>query len=74
MTTTPRRRVIRPPRPAVDETTRQRKLFARRAQLESEQDNLSRWMSRMKRAFHAVEKQQKKVARLERELERMSSV
>ena len=73
MTTTPRRRVIRPPRPATDETKRQRKLAARRTRLQSEQQSLSRWMSRLRRAFHAVEKQKKTVARLEREIARMEN-
>jgi hypothetical protein len=66
MTTTPRRRVIRPPRPVTGDTARQRKLASRRTQLQAEQQSLSRWMSRLKRAFHAVEKQQQKVSRLER--------
>ncbi|MFO1004636.1 MAG: hypothetical protein U0929_01655 [Planctomycetaceae bacterium] len=74
MTTTPRRRVIRPTRPVSAESTQQRKLTARREQLEREQKSLSRWMSRMKRAFHAVEKQQKKVTRLEREIKRLASM
>jgi hypothetical protein len=65
MTTTPRRRVIRPPPATADATTRQRKITARRTRLLAEQQNLSRWMSRLRRAFHAVEKQQQKIARLE---------
>ena len=73
MTTTPRRRVIRPPRPVTDDTLRQRKLATRRTRLQLEQQSLSRWMSRLKRSFHAVEKQQKTVSRLEREIARLEN-
>ena len=73
MTTTLRRRVIRPQRPATDDTLRQRKVAARRTRLQLEQQSLSRWMSRLKRAFHAVEKQQKAVSRLEREIARLEN-
>jgi hypothetical protein len=45
--------------------------LARCSKLEAEQQSLSRWMSRLKRAFHAVEKQQQKVTRLEREIARL---
>jgi hypothetical protein len=54
-----------------DDGPRQTKLLARRSRLETEQQTLSRWMSRLKRAFHAVEKQQQKVTRLEREIARL---
>ena len=67
----PRRRLLRPPRPMADDGPRQTKLLARRARLEAEQQSLARWMSRLKRAFHAVEKQQQKVTRLEREIARL---
>jgi hypothetical protein len=56
-----------------DNAPRQIKLLARRSKLEAEQECLTRWMSRLKRAFHAVEKQQQKVARLEREITRLQS-
>lgn len=69
MSTVPRRRVLRPVRPSADDTQRQQKLAAKREQLHKEQQNLARWMSRLKRAFHAVEKQQRRVTRLERQLE-----
>lgn len=73
MTTTPRRRVIRPPQATTDATLRQRKIAARRTRLQTEQQNLSRWMSRLRRAFHAVEKQQQKICRLEREIARLEN-
>ncbi|HEY0983001.1 hypothetical protein [Schlesneria sp.] len=73
MTTTPRRRVIRSPQATTDATARQRKFAVRRIRLLAEQQNLSRWMSRLKRAFHAVEKQQLKISRLEREITRLET-
>ncbi len=69
--TTPRRRVLRPIRPDVGVGARERKLAARRLRLATEKQSLDRWMSRLKRAFHSVEKQQVKVARLERAIEQL---
>ena len=67
----PRRRILRPPRPAVDDARRQEKLLDRRTRLRTEQESLSRWMKRLRRAFHAVEKNQARVCRLEREIARL---
>jgi hypothetical protein len=67
----PRRRLLRPSRPLADDGPRHAKLLMRRSRLEAEQQCLTRWMSRLKRAFHAVEKQQQKVTRLEREIARL---
>jgi len=36
-----------------------------RGRLEAERNALSRWMTRLKRAFHAVEKSQLRIRRLE---------
>jgi hypothetical protein len=46
----------------------QQRLQKRRDQLDKERVALNRWMSRLRRAFHAVEKQQARVARLERQI------
>ena len=73
MTTTPRRRVLRPTRESPDDPTRQRSLHKKRARLQDEQQSLLRWMSRLKRAFHAVEKQQRTITRLERDLSRLEA-
>ena len=70
--TTPRRRVLRPLRLDEADSVRERKLAARHVRLATEKQSLDRWMSRLKRAFHAVEKQQTKVARLERAIEQMT--
>ena len=73
MTTTPRRRVLRPTGESPDDPTRQRSLHKKRARLQDEQQSLLRWMSRLKRAFHAVEKQQRTITRLERDLSRLEA-
>jgi hypothetical protein len=66
----PRRRLLRPQAPGED-TRRQARRLERRAKLEAEQQALARWMKRLKRAFHAVERSQTRVARLEREIARL---
>jgi hypothetical protein len=68
MTTIPRRRVLRPARASTDDAQHQQKLAVKRELLHSEQLSLGRWMTRLKRAFHAVEKQQRRVARIERQI------
>ena len=70
--TTPRRRVLRPVKLDAGDEARERKLATRRVRLAAEKQSLDRWMSRLKRAFHAVEKQQAKVARLERAIEQLT--
>ena len=70
--TTPRRRVLRPVRLDEADGARERKLAARRVRLAAEKQSLDRWMTRLKRAFHVVEKQQTKVARLERAIEHLT--
>ena len=63
--TAPRRRLIRPDPPSAPSAVeRQREKL--RIRLEQERAALTRWFVRLKRAFHAVEKQQRCVARLER--------
>ena len=64
--TTVRRRVIRPPASSI--TNVSRRLPALRTKLDREQEALTRWMTRLKRAFHSFEKFQQKVARLERQI------
>jgi hypothetical protein len=67
----PRRRILRPTRPLADDTRRHEKLLDRRSRLRVEQESLARWMKRLRRAFHAVEKNQARVCRLEREIARL---
>src|SRR3954454_21967888 len=69
--TTPRRRIVRPAAPATPSPEHQLRVQKLRANLERERATLTRWMGRLKRAFHAVEKSQQRIARLERQLTRM---
>jgi hypothetical protein len=71
---TSRRQIIRPPcaspRP---EPQRQRQIQKLRERLERERATLARSMTRLKRAFHGMEKTQAKIARLERTLNRQEN-
>jgi len=63
-----RRRIQRTRVPTAAESRRQARVQKKHEQLAKEQAALKRWMTRLKRAFHTVEKQQLKIARLERQL------
>jgi hypothetical protein len=58
------------PNPAVE---RRRQLQKLRPKLDAARTTLSRWMSRLKRAFHAVEKIQARIAHLERQIARATN-
>ena len=64
----PRRRLIRPALEPVVAHHRSRQLQRLRERLDKERAALARWQRKLKRAFNAVEKSQKKVARLERNI------
>lgn len=67
--TLPRRRLVRPVQaPVLAHPATDRQLQKLRSRLETERLSLSRWMSRLRRAFHAVEKSQVKITRIERQL------
>ncbi len=66
MTITRRRRVLRPA--ALTPTVVSAQLSRWRGRLADEQQALSRWMAKLKRAFHSLEKHQQRVARLERQI------
>jgi hypothetical protein len=67
--TTPRRRLVRrPAHPPTGDERRQRQLARLRLRLEAQRQALARWMSRLRRAFHAVEKHQQRSQRLERQI------
>jgi hypothetical protein len=70
--TTPRRRLIRP-RDVIpaEEVHRQRQLRRLRERLDKERLALARWMSRLRRAFHAMERRQATITRLEKTLTRL---
>lgn len=65
---TPRRRLIRPSESNTSDQAHQRRVQALRIRLDREQQSFSRWMRRLKRAFHAIEKVQKHITRIERQL------
>ena len=66
----PRRRLVRPATAPPDQQ-RQRRLRKLREGLERERAALARWMARLRRAFHAVERQQLRTARLERQIAKL---
>ena len=64
----PRRRLICPaaePAPAPDRTHQITRL---RDRLDKERSALARWQTKLKRSFNAVEKSQRKIARIERKI------
>jgi hypothetical protein len=67
----PRRRLVRPPpAPVARSPDRPLRLQKLRDRAEKERAALAHWMARLKRAFHAIEKGQRALARLERQLAR----
>ena len=69
---TPRRRILRPTRAAAAVPPRHHLQVEKcRTRLERERATLARWMVRLKRSFHAVEKQQRRISGLERQLARL---
>lgn len=69
--TTPRRRIFRPTIIPASELQRQRQLQKIRSRLELERAALARWMTRLRRAFHAVERRQRTIIRLEKSITRL---
>ena len=66
---TPRRRLIRPtPAPEPRSPEQQARLQRLRQRLGKERAAFARWLARLRRAFHAVEKQLQRIARIERQL------
>jgi hypothetical protein len=67
-----RRRIVRPPAAApAPDPKRTRRLQRLRDRLEEERAALGRWTTRLKRAFHAVERGQRNSTRLERTIARL---
>jgi hypothetical protein len=65
---TPRRRLVRPANPSTPSPQHQLRVQKLRASVERERAALTRRMARLRRAFHAVEKSQQRIARWERQL------
>jgi hypothetical protein len=71
---TPRRRVVRPLAVAAAAVQhRQRRSQALRSRLTKDRCDLDRWMGRLRRAFHAVEKLQRRIAHADRQLTRLEN-
>jgi exonuclease VII small subunit len=69
---TARRQLIRslPVTPLVT-PQQQRRLQKLRTRLEQERAALARWMTRLRRAFHAVERGQARLSRIEKQIVRL---
>lgn len=65
-----RRRIVRPPAPPIPAVDH-RRLEKLQVRLEDARRGFARWLSRLKRAFRAVEKQQGQIARLERQIQKL---
>jgi hypothetical protein len=70
--TTPRRRILRP-EPAILPPAIPPRIQKVRDTLGRERDLLNLWMTRLKRAFNALQKHQNHVAHLERRIRRMEN-
>jgi hypothetical protein len=64
----PRRRLIRPAPLSVPNAERDRQMQKLRERLAHERTTQARWQTRLKRAFNAFEKSQKRISRIERQL------
>jgi hypothetical protein len=70
--TAPRRRIVRPTgNGQAEDQHRQRHLQRLRSRLERERAALVRWQKRLRRAFSTVEKLHRKIASLERSMNRI---
>ena len=70
--TTPRRRIVRPQNTTLAaDPNRLRRLQRLRARLEKERTALSRWTTRLRRTFHAVEGLQRTTARIEKQIAKL---
>jgi hypothetical protein len=70
--TAPRRRLLRPAATSTAEAQAQRETARLLARLEVERIAMARWTRRLKRSFHAFEKQHARLARLEKRLTQLA--
>jgi lipid II:glycine glycyltransferase (peptidoglycan interpeptide bridge formation enzyme) len=64
-----RRCIVRPaPSPVLSNQQRDHQIEKLRTRLSQERTSLARWQTRLKRAFTTVEKHQKRIGRLERQI------
>ena len=67
----PRRRLVRPALAPDSDQQRHHQVQKLRVRLEQERQVLARWMSKLKRAFHQVEKLSARISRIERNITRL---
>lgn len=67
----PRRRLVRPVSQPVTCPSSERRIQKLRSRLEIERAALARWQTKLRRAFTTVDKLQKTIVRLERQLARL---
>jgi hypothetical protein len=66
--TTPRRRIIRPTSTSTSTPDQSQQVQKLRAKLDTERRGLARWLSRLRRAFTAMNKHSERITRLERQI------
>jgi len=69
--TTPRRRLLRPDTPPITSVQSANQLQKLRSKLEKDRAGFARWLARLKRAFTAIDKHQRRIARLERQINKL---
>ena len=67
----PRRRLVRPALAPEPDQLRHHQVQKLRVRLEQERRVLARWMTKLKRAFHQVEKLSARISRIERNITRL---
>jgi septal ring factor EnvC (AmiA/AmiB activator) len=67
--TTPRRRLIRPTPSSPPGNAQQLQNLS--AKLENERRGLARWLSKLRRAFNAMDKHSQRISRLERQINKL---
>ncbi|MGE3805246.1 MAG: hypothetical protein AB7K24_11290 [Gemmataceae bacterium] len=67
-----RRNILRPPRPTVADARQARRRQRLQVDLDRALAALARWQTRLRRAFNAVEKHQRQVARLNKQITAIS--
>jgi hypothetical protein len=66
-----RRRILRQPSPPPEDHRQVARIRKLRERLVHERAALARWMTRLRRAFNAVQKIQRAIARIEKEMTRL---
>jgi len=67
----PRRRLVRPALAPEPDQQRHHQVQKLRTRLDRERTVLAKWMAKLRRSFHQVEKIQRRLSRLERQITRL---